>query len=133
MAIVELIVHPQLAGLAPDHPAAEAALGELLADLRDVPTLTATQHGHPAPGQKGVASDLVIALGTSGAVGGLVRVVHLWLQRDQRRSLKITRNVDGGQHIVKIEGDNISTEIISQALRSIADSNLDSSEQVDPS
>ena len=116
-AEAKLDVH--LKGLEPDHPASLAALEELLSDLRSESELRAEQRGLPDKGSKGAVVELIVSLGASGSIPGLVRIVQLWLGRDRRRSLTVFVRDEPGETVVNIEGDQISTETLSEALRSL--------------
>lgn len=109
-----------LSGLRSDHPAAQAALSELLDDLRSDPRLEAREQSVPIAAGKGLPAELIVSLVTSGTVATLVRILKLWLQRDRRRSLKVSVRTPAGETIVSIEGDQISTATLARALESAA-------------
>jgi Effector Associated Constant Component 1 len=114
----EASIEVQLAGVALQHPAAQAVVGELLADLRGIPELRARERDATSDGSKGVATEIVVSLGTSGAIAGLVQIVKLWLHRDRRRSLTVSvHDTDDGMTI-NIEGKNISISTLTDALGS---------------
>jgi hypothetical protein len=96
-----------------------AALGDLIFYLRDVPGVRVSTASQPVPGSKGVATDLIIAAGTSGAISALVEVFHLWLRRDKRRALTITQRLGGDGLVTKIEGENISLDSIEAAVKAV--------------
>jgi hypothetical protein len=112
-----------LSGLGPDHPAVRAATEELLVDLSSGAGLTFSDGGTPEPGTKGWVHDLMFAAGSTGAIGSVVRIFHLWLKRDRRRSLTLSKYVDGG-HVLNIEitGDPISEETVRAAIERLTPS-----------
>jgi len=63
--------------------------------------------------------ELVVALGTSGTVASLVRIVQLWLHRDRRRSLTVSLRGGSDDRVITVEGDNISIDTLSAALSSV--------------
>jgi hypothetical protein len=120
MATTEASINVRLAGIGLGHPAAQAAIGELLADLRRAPQLPVREFETSSEGVKGGSLEILVTLGTSGAIASLVQIVKLWLTRDRRRSLVISvRNSADGVDI-NIEGEQISVAALTQALASTA-------------
>jgi hypothetical protein len=70
----------------------------------------------PVPGQKGGIVEIIIALGSAGAITAAVQVFKHWLDRDTTREIEITTRTVGGKKITKITGKNISKELIAEAL-----------------
>jgi hypothetical protein len=61
----------------------------------------------PAPGAKGAADQMILALGTAGAFKLAVDVVRTWLARDKSRSLRITvSGPDGSPRTVELSAEN---------------------------
>lgn len=118
--VTDARVEFDLAGLRSDHPAAQVALTELLDDLRTDPRLKAREEPTTIGAGKGLAVELIVSLGTSGSVAAVVRILKLWLQRDRRRSLRVTMRTPAGETIVSVEGDQISTATLARALESAA-------------
>jgi len=115
-----LTVEPILDGLQPSHPAHRAATMELL-NLSPKPT---TEVLTGSPGSKGVSQDLVWQLAPSAPVvaGALVRAWRLWLQRDRRRSLRVTLNESGApKREILVDGENISLETLESAIGAVLD------------
>lgn len=71
----------------------------------------------PVAGQKGGLVDIIVALGSAGAVTAAVEVFRAWLGRDATRSLEIVTTVDGVEKKITVTGTNISKELIAQALK----------------
>ena len=70
-------------------------------------------------GAKGGSLEVLVTLGTSGTIAGLVQIVKLWLSRDRRRSLKVSvRNTADGVNI-ELEGEEISVAALTEALSAI--------------
>ncbi|HEY5552211.1 MAG TPA: hypothetical protein VIK52_09990 [Opitutaceae bacterium] len=70
----------------------------------------------PVAGQKGGIVEIIIALGSAGAITAAVQVFKHWLDRDTTREIKITTKVVGGKKTTRISGKNISKELLSEAL-----------------
>jgi hypothetical protein len=121
MHVTAATVEPRLLGIHTDHPAAQSAIGELKTDLRDVSWVEVHEKVVPARGTKGYISDILIATGTPAGIAGLARIFHLWLSRDKRRSLSLTRRSGNSEIVIKIEGENVSVETVNQAVRAIWD------------
>ena len=120
MAPTEANINVRLAGIGLGHPAAQAAIAELQADLRRAPQLRAREYEASSEGVKGGSLEVLVTLGTSGAIASLVQIVKLWLTRDRRRSLVVSvRNTADGVDI-NIEGEQISVAAITEALGSTA-------------
>jgi hypothetical protein len=117
MATAEAALDVLLAGIAPDHPAARAATAELISDLTAVPALKAGERRTAEAETKGFSVDLVVSLGAPGAIVGLAQIIKAWLSRDRRRSLTVSIRGDGGEKIITIGGEQVSTAALSDALR----------------
>jgi hypothetical protein len=112
----EVGVEGRLAGLDAGHEAALDARAELIADLRSVAGARVSEGGVPTEGAKGVPADLVVALGSAGVVTGFVQIVKAWLQRDRRRSVTVTITESESGKVVRVEGDDISNDVLTAAL-----------------
>jgi hypothetical protein len=122
MTTTRISLHPGLSTLVPDDEPLRSAAAELVADLRELDGLGVTWDSIPAPGTKGQWSDLVVALGGPSAIGGAVRVFHLWLNRDRRRSLALTRdNGDGKLLTIELSGETISDQTVRDAIQRMVD------------
>jgi hypothetical protein len=116
MTAIDASIEVRLADIGPEHPAAQTARGELLADLGQMPHLRAREHETSDEGAKGGSLEVLVTLGTSGTIAGLVQIVKLWLSRDRRRSLKVSvRNTADGVNI-ELEGEEISVAVLTEAL-----------------
>ncbi|PTA42833.1 hypothetical protein C8054_28605 [Micromonospora sp. RP3T] len=102
-----------LGALRPGHPALDLAEEELRDELKTARLRTDEIRTPSTELTKGWLSELAADAGTPAAVAGLVRVIHLWLKRDRRRSLTLTRP-DGTQ--VRIEGEAISEATVRDAV-----------------
>ncbi len=115
MDVYTLAVEPILDGLERGHPAHRAATTELL----DVSPKTTAAPVDSVLGAKGPSSDLVWQLAPAAPViaAALVRGWRLWLQRDRRRSLRITVKESGATRTeIIINGDNVSLETLENAV-----------------
>ena len=121
MARADARIALQLAGLTLDHPAAQAAVGELLTDLQGEPELRARQQdGAAEQGAKGAATEVIVSLATSGSLASLARILRIWLSRDQRRSLTVAiRGIPDGK-VISIAGEKISADVLAAAVKSVA-------------
>ncbi len=83
-----------------------------------MPQLHPREDATSIEGKKGGSLEVLVTLGTSGTIAGLVQVVKLWLNRDRRRSLKVSvRNTADGLTI-ELEGEEISVAALTEALSS---------------
>ena len=71
----------------------------------------------PVAGQKGGVVEIIIALGSAGAITAAVEVFKMWLNRDATREIVITTKVKDGTKTTRITGKNISKELVSEAMQ----------------
>jgi hypothetical protein len=72
-----------------------------------------SQNVTPVAGRKGGISEIVLALGSAGAITAAVEVFKYWLNRDKSRRIRATvTNAKGEKETVEIDGDNVSNEIV---------------------
>jgi hypothetical protein len=71
----------------------------------------------PVDGTKGGLEDIILALGTSGAIAGAVTVFRSWLARSADRSIEIEGVIAGKKVKLKLTGKNIDEATIRQALK----------------
>ncbi len=71
----------------------------------------------PVEGTKGGLDQIILALGTSGAIAGAVTVFRAWLTRSADRSIKIEGVIAGKKVKLKLTGKNIDETTIRQALK----------------
>jgi hypothetical protein len=115
--VAEVVINVHLPGVDPGHPASQAALGELLEDLRTIPSLRARERDLPADsGSKGPLTELVVSVSASGGVAALVKLARIWLGRDRKRSLRVTVQDAGQETTYEISGDGISVGTLRDAL-----------------
>lgn len=72
------------------------------------------------PGAKGGTAEIILALGTSGAVGAAVTFFKAWLDRDRSRSLDISYTVDGREEKLTLKGDNVDKTAINAVAEAMA-------------
>ena len=95
----------------------QAQVQTLLQDLRA--TGQVKQQVKPVEGMKGGVAEIILALGTSGALSMAVMAFKAWLARDQNRSIVIrTAKTAAGDETV-ITGENISEKILKDALQKL--------------
>ena len=116
---LEIRVRIGVSGVADDHPVAEEAVGEFLADTGDIPGLVVVEGGAPQAGHKGHLSEVLLLPGTASVVWGTVRVIELWLRRDRARSLTLTiqRPGESEPFRVNVSGDQIPATTLDEAIR----------------
>jgi hypothetical protein len=119
MEAAQVVLEVQFEGISLDHSAAQEGIRELIADLRSAVREEEVADG----GSKGAPVELVVSLGASGTVAGLVRIVKLWLTRDRRRTMTVSVRDMTKETVISIEGDQISVDALNQALNSIVNLN----------
>lgn len=72
------------------------------------------------PGAKGGTAEIILALGTSGAVTAAFNYLKAWLDRDRTRSLDISYSVDGREEKVTLKGDGIGAGTVDALAQAMA-------------
>ena len=118
-----VVVHPGLHEAEPDGDASAVSREDLLALLREDPDVIVTQvpSAERQPGGKGLATDIMLILGTPGALAAAVRIFQLWLQRDRDRYIRITRRAFDHTREIVIDAKDVSERAIETALKRFMD------------
>jgi len=67
---------------------------------------------------KGPAAEIILALGTSGAVSAAVTMFQAWLARDKTRFIEIVRRrEDGSETSVTLRADNFDAKVFKEFAR----------------
>src|SRR5262245_20391488 len=75
------------------------------------------QQVKPEAGKKGGAVEIIVALGTSGAIAAALQAFKLWLARDRNRSVKRTMKVDGKETALELSTHSMSEEAVRATLQ----------------
>lgn len=95
-------------------------VSHLFADLRNEVGGVKRQ-AKPAPGQKGAAETVILALGSAGAFAAAVDVFRAWLGRDRSRRLRIVlTDRQGRRREVEIQGDAVDNRTLREVTETIA-------------
>jgi hypothetical protein len=78
------------------------------------------QRGRSAPGAKGTIDEVILALGSSGALTAAVECFRAWLQRDKSRSIDLRWDEDGVERHVTFSGDNVDAATVKEIARAAA-------------
>jgi len=70
----------------------------------------------PVPGQKGGVEEIILALGTSGAITAAITIFKAWLARAADRSIEIEGKVGNRAVKLKLSGQNIDEKTLRLAL-----------------
>ena len=118
-----VLVHPGLHEAEPDGDATAVSREDLLALLREDPDVIVTQvpSADPDPHGKGLATEIMVILGTPGARAAAVRIFQLWLQRDKDRYIRLTKRALEETREIVIDAKDASGRAIDAALRHIID------------
>jgi membrane-associated two-gene conflict system component 1 (EACC1) len=106
--------------LTPQHPTLDderfaRQVDDLVDALReDVGGISA--RAEPEPGTKGAVAQLVLALGSSGAIAAAVTVFKAWLARDKLRKIKIVVRTQGAAREVEITADTANVDELERLL-----------------
>jgi hypothetical protein len=99
----------------PDDPGWRQQLGTLHRALVDA-EVDIHLRDQPVEGEKGGVTELVLTLGTSGAISAAVAVLQSWLSRERRRQVVVT--VDDGTRPVTytVDGTSASDTTIKEIM-----------------
>jgi hypothetical protein len=70
----------------------------------------------PVSGHKGTASEIIVALGSSGAIGAMVTVLHAWLTQRSTRRVSLTFGRPGAEQTITLTAEGLSEDSARQAL-----------------
>jgi Effector Associated Constant Component 1 len=115
---LELVVEPR----SDDYDAADdrwrAQVGTLHQEL--AAQVDTFQRGRAASGTKGTVDEVILALGSSGALTAAVECFRAWLQRDKNRSIDVRWDEDGVERHVTFSGDNVDAATVKEIARAAA-------------
>lgn len=116
---VEVAISTQTAKYAPDSPQWRREVAALNTDLHRE-TGSATTRSTPMPGTKGGIVEIILALGTSGALVSAVQVFRAWLGRDKTRSITVSwTDEDDKERRLTVTGENIDQQSFTALNESI--------------
>jgi hypothetical protein len=70
----------------------------------------------PDAGQKGAAAEIIIALGSSGAIGAALAVLQSWLNQRSTRTVSLTFDRDGHTRTIELQATGLSEDGARAAL-----------------
>ena len=115
---LELVVEPR----SDDYDEADdrwrAQVGTLYEELAD--RADTYRRGSSVPGTKGTVDQVILALGSSGALTAAVECFRAWLQRDKSRSIDVRWDEAGVERHVTFSGDNVDTATVKEIARAAA-------------
>ena len=116
-----VLVHPGLHEAEPDGDATAVSREDLLVLLRQDPDVIVTQV--PTTDldrrRKGLATEIMLILGTPRALAAVVRIFQLWLQRDKARYIRISRRELEETREIVIDANDVSGRTIETALKRV--------------
>lgn len=116
---VEVAISTETAKYAPDSPQWRREVAALHTDLQRE-TASLTTRSDSSTGTKGTAVDVILALGTSGALVAAVEIIRAWLGRDKTRTITATwTDEDGKERRFTLTGDNIDQQSLTALSESI--------------
>jgi hypothetical protein len=116
---VEVVISTETTKYAPDSPQWQREVAALHTELNRETGAVTTQ-STPVPGTKGTAVDVILALGTSGALVAAVEIIRAWLGRDKTRTITATwTDEDGKERRFTLTGENIDQQSLTALSESI--------------
>jgi len=115
---LELVVEPR----SDDYEAADdrwrVQVGTFYQELAD--RVDTYRRGRSVPGTKGTVDELILALGSSGALTAAVECFRAWLQRDKSRRIDVRWDEEGVERHVTFSGDDVDTATVKETARAAA-------------
>ena len=115
---LELVVEPR----SDDYEAADdrwrVQVGTFYRELAD--RVDTYRRGRSVPGTKGTVDEVILALGSSGALTAAVECFRAWLQRDKSRRIDVRWDEDGVERHVTFSGDNVDAATVKEIARAAA-------------
>ncbi|WP_018349299.1 effector-associated constant component EACC1 [Longispora albida] len=119
---LEIAVVPGTVAFDADDPAWLAQVEMLVRELQESEVDGVGQRATASPGEKSAVIEILVALGSSGAVTAALAAFSAWLGRDKRRELNVV--VDGVRHTV--DGTALSDRTLREVmLKSLETKRLD--------
>ena len=116
---VEVAISTETARYAPESPQWRREVADLHAELQRE-TGTVTTRSTNRPGTKGGIAEIILALGTSGALVSAVQVFRAWLGRDKTRTITATwTDEHGDERRFTLTGENIDQQSLTALSESI--------------
>jgi hypothetical protein len=116
VSTIEVLLVPEDGELAPGEDQWGPQVRSLTRRLRSHDVLVRERSVAPLPGQKGAAAEIVLALGSSGAIAAAIGVVHGWLNQRSTRRVHLVIEEGGRKQVVKLRADGLSDESARAAL-----------------
>jgi hypothetical protein len=118
-SIVEVAISTETAKYAPDSPQWRREVADLHTELRREIGSVTTQSTN-LPGTRGGVVEIILALGTSGALVSAVQVIRAWLGRDKTRTITAAwTDEQGNERRFTLTGENIDQQSLTALSRSI--------------
>jgi hypothetical protein len=115
---LELVVEPRSADYDADDDRWRAQVGTLHQEL--AAQVDTFQRGRSAPGTKGTVDQVIVALGSSGALTAAIECFRAWLQRDKSRSIDVRWDEGGVERHVTFSGANVDAATVKAITRAAA-------------
>ena len=115
---LELVVEPRSDDYVSSDDRWRAQVGSFYQEL--AAQVDTFQRNRSAPGTKGTVDEIILALGSSGALTAAVECFRAWLQRDKSRSIDVRWDEDGVERRVTFSGENVDTATVREIARAAA-------------
>jgi Effector Associated Constant Component 1 len=78
------------------------------------------QRERTVAGAKGAVDQLIVALGSSGALTAAVECFRAWLGRDRARRIDVRWDENGTEHFVTLTGEAVDAETVREIAGALA-------------
>ncbi|WP_205324074.1 hypothetical protein [Glycomyces sp. YM15] len=116
---VDVVISAETAKYAPDSPQWRREVAALHSELQSATGAAATR-STPVPGARDGIVQVILALGSSGALISAVQVFRAWLGRDKTRTITATWTDEHGEtQRFTLTGENIDQQSLTALSESI--------------
>jgi hypothetical protein len=113
---LELVIEPRSERFDAGDARWREQVSALYRDLRDEVGVV-RRESTPIPGAKGATTDIILALGSSGALTAAVTMFKAWLERDRTRVLELEWTEGDQPRRLSIRGTDIDDETFDELVR----------------
>ena len=115
----EVAVEPRNDGYDPDDDRWRDQVATLYSDLHA--QVGTVRRRRPVEGAKGAVDQLIIALGSAGAISAAVDCFRAWLGRDRDRRIDVRWEENGIERSVTLTGEAVDAETIREVAKAAVD------------
>jgi hypothetical protein len=118
---LEISIKPQSEKYSTEDSRWQSQIDDLITDFQKQ-IGTVRKNITPEPGKKSGLEEILVSLGTSGAITAMIKIFKTWLDRDKTRNIKIKTVRDGKVEEFEINSTGIKTKFLEETLNKMLQS-----------